>query len=501
MGVSRRELAAGAASLAALAACSSGGTAGPPASVENASDALGDLDATGIAARIRAREITALEALDAAIARTERLNPELNFVIEKQYERARAHAAEPLSGPFAGVPTLIKDLLPWTGVPTRYGSRAFANFVPEGQPPYTDAILRAGLNPFGKSTTPEFGLTATTEPLLGGPTRNPWDPSKSCGGSSGGAAVAVASRAVPIAHASDGGGSIRIPASCNGLFGLKVSRGRSVSQGRPERGLSISVSGCVSRSVRDTAAWLSVTEASGAGAALAPVGMVTGPSQRRLRIAFSLEDALGNAPDADVRSATEGVAQLCRSLGHEVRERRMEVDGQAFVDAFVLLWAAGAAEVVASVQPRLPRGVGLDQVFEPLTLGLAEHYRAAPAGALDRAVAHLRMVEQQYAAFFVDADVVLTPVLAQTPPPIGELSPTLGMSAFDRVVRYVGYTPLQNAAGAPAMSVPLSWAANGMPIGAHFAAAQGQERRLLELAYELEQAAPWSQRKPRVNAG
>jgi amidase len=229
--------------------------------------------------------------------------------------------------------------------------------------------------------------------------------------------------------------------------------------------------------------------------------MVTGPSQRRLRIAFSLEDALGNAPDADVRSATEGVAQLCRSLGHEVRERRMEVDGQAFVDAFVLLWAAGAAEVVASVQPRLPRGVGLDQVFEPLTLGLAEHYRAAPAGALDRAVAHLRMVEQQYAAFFVDADVVLTPVLAQTPPPIGELSPTLGMSAFDRVVRYVGYTPLQNAAGAPAMSVPLSWAANGMPIGAHFAAAQGQERRLLELAYELEQAAPWSQRKPRVNAG
>ena len=499
MGLSRRELAVSAAGLAALAACSSDGVA-PPASVENASDALGDLDATGIAARIRAREITALEALDAAIARTERLNPELNFVIEKQYDRARAHAAEPLSGPFAGVPTLIKDLLPWTGVPTRYGSRAFANFVPTGQPPYTDALLRAGLNPFGKSTTPEFGLTATTEPLLGGPTLNPWDPSKSCGGSSGGAAVAVASRAVPIAHASDGGGSIRIPASCNGLFGLKVSRGRSVPQDRPQP-FSISVSGCVSRSVRDTAAWLAVTEASGAGAAFPPVGVVTGPSQRRLRIALAMDDAMGNSPDPEVRAATENVAQLCRSLGHEVRERRMEIEGQPFVDAFVLLWASSAAEVVASVRPRLPRGVTLDQVFEPLTLGLAEHYRAAPAGALERAILHLRGAEQQYAAFFGETDVLLTPVLAQTPPPIGELSPMLGMSAFDRVVRYVGYTPLQNAAGAPAMSVPLSWAANGMPIGAHFAAAQGQERRLLELAYELEQAAPWGQRKPRVNAG
>lgn len=501
MGLSRRELAASVAGLAALSACSSGATGGPPASVENTSDALGDLDATGIAARIRAREITALEALDAAIARTERLNPELNFVIEKQYERARTRAAEPLSGPFAGVPTLIKDLLPWTNVPTRYGSRAFANFVPTGQPPYTDAILRAGLNPFGKSTTPEFGLTATTEPLLGGPTLNPWDPSKSCGGSSGGAAVAVASRAVPIAHASDGGGSIRIPASCNGLFGLKASRGRSVSQERPQP-FSISVSGCVSRSVRDTAAWFAATEATGAGAAFPAVGMVTGPSQRRLRIALSMNDLLGNAPDPEVRSAIESVAQLCRSLGHEVRERHMTFDGQGFVDAFVLLWASSAAEVVASVRPRLPRGATLDQVFEPLTLGLAEHFRTAGGEpALGPAIAQLRAAEQQYAAFFADSDVLLTPVLARTPPPIGELAPTRGMEAFDEVVRYVGYTPVQNAAGAPAMSVPLSWAANGMPIGAHFAAAQGQERRLLELAYELEQAAPWGQRKPRVNAG
>jgi|CXWL01.1.fsa_nt_gi amidase len=499
MSVSRRELGAGALALSATAAaCGSSGTA--PSVTAEASDALGDLDATGIAARIRAREITAMEALDAAIARVERVNPELNFVVEKQYDRARAQAAGPLSGPFAGVPTLIKDLLEWRGVPTRYGSRAFANFVPDAQPPYMDAILAAGLVPFGKSSTPEFGLTATTEPVLGGPTRNPWDPSRSCGGSSGGAAVAVATRAVPIAQASDGGGSIRIPASCNGLLGLKPSRGRTVSQGRADRGFSISVSGCVSRSVRDTAAWLSVTEARGQGAAFQPVGMVTGPSQRRLRIDVSILDARGGEPHADVRAAIEGVAELCTSLGHHVRERRPQIDGDAFSQAFTMLWAAGAAEVVGMVRAQAP-GAPLDQLFEPLTLGLAQMFTSAPAGTLERSIAALQGFDAQYAAFFEDADVLLTPVLARTPPAIGELSPMRGMDGFEDVAAYVGYTPLQNVAGAPAMSVPLSQSPSGMPIGAHFSAAKGQERRLLELAYELEQAAPWASRRPRVNAG
>lgn len=497
MKVSRREMAAGAVAAGALSGCATIGAM--PGSAPEPRDALGDLDATGVAARIRAREITALEALDAAIARVERVNPELNFVIEKQYDRARAQAAGPLSGPFAGVPTLIKDLLEWRGVPTRYGSRAFANNISAGQPPYMDAILAGGLVPFGKSTTPEFGLTATTEPALGGPTRNPWDPTRSSGGSSGGAAVAVASRAVPIAQASDGGGSIRIPACCNGLFGLKVSRDRTVPQGRPDR-FSISVAGCVSRSVRDTAAWLAMVEATGAGAAFPPVGVVTGPSQRRLRIDVSILDARGNEPTPEVRAAIEGVAELCTSLGHHVREQRPPIDGDAFTTAFILLWAAGAAEVVGGVAARAP-GAPLDQLFEPLTLGLAQHYRDAPAGALDAAIAHLQRVDAQFNGLFSDTDVLLTPVLARTPPPIGELSPMLGMAAFEQVANYVGYTPLQNAAGAPAMSVPLSMSSGGMPIGAHFSSAKGQERRLLELAYELEQAAPWAARRPRVNAG
>src|SRR5690242_10591438 len=227
-------------------------------------DVLGDLDATGIAERIRAKDFTAEEAAEAAIARIERVNGELNFMATKGYDSGRAAAAKPSPGPFAGAPTLIKDLLPLTGLPTKYGCRALANFQLPDQSPYADALLASGLVPLGKSATPEFGLTATTEPLLGGPTRNPWDPAKSAGGSSGGAASAVASRALPIAHASDGGGSIRIPASCNGLFGLKVSRHRTIDARPLEVGVVLSVNGCVSRSVRDTAAFLVVSEQTGA---------------------------------------------------------------------------------------------------------------------------------------------------------------------------------------------------------------------------------------------
>jgi amidase len=463
-------------------------------------DALGDSDALGVAERIRAKEITALEALDAAIARVERLNPQLNFMASAAYDQARARAATALSGPFAGVPMLIKDLLLWAGQPIKYGSRAMAQFVAPAQPPYTDALIAAGLVPIGKSTTPEFGLTATTEALLHGPTRNPWDISKSPGGSSGGAAAAVASRAVPIAHASDGGGSIRIPASCTGLFGLKPSRGRSVDADSLEIGIVLSVNGCVSRSVRDTATWLSITEDKSARAALAPVGEVSGPSTQRLRIGLAVADARGRDPDDDVRDAIQDAATLCRDLGHQVRDIKLPIEGEAFADSFTLAWAAIASAVTKQVQAAAP-GVPLDQVLEPLTLGLAQRFDTAPAGAFEAALALLRDAEARYAALFNDIDVLLTPVLASTPPALGEIGPKSGMDGFAKVERYVGYTPLQNAAGAPSMSVPLAWSPkSGMPIGAHFSAAKGQERRLLELAYELEQAKPWAGRKPVVSA-
>jgi amidase len=497
--ISRRSLMATAAAMGALVSgCAS---SAPASDAGNSSDALGDHDANGIAARIRSGEITASEALEAAIARSERVNGELNFIAAPLYEYGRTRAQQELSGPFAGVPTLIKDLMPMTGQPTRYGSRAFANFVPDQQPPYMDALLAAGLVPFGKSTTPEFGLTATTETLLGGATRNPWDTTRSSGGSSGGAAVAVASRVVPIAHASDGGGSIRIPAACNGLLGLKPSRGRTIVAGSPDPGLQISVNGCVSRSVRDTAAWLATTEASGAGATFPPVGVVTGPSTQRLRIIVDIPNALGNDPDPEVRAAVESAAELCRSLGHQVRERRAPVDGAQFSADFILLWANGALEVVNLVRSMAPAGAPLDALLEPLTLELAAHAQAQGPAALEAAIARLRAVETQYASMFTDADIYLTPVLGAPPVPLGQIDGGKGMAVFATLSEYVGYTPLQNVAGAPAMSVPLAWSQGGLPIGVHFSAANGQERRLLELAYELEQARPWASRRPRVNAG
>lgn len=498
MTVSRRGLMANAVALGALTSVGGCNWFGGG----QRSDALGNLDATGVAAAISGGDITASEALEAAIARSEAVNGELNFIATPLLDYGRARAAETLSGQFAGVPTLIKDLLPLTGQPTKYGCRAFANNVSQEQPPYTDAILAAGLVPFGKSTTPEFGLTATTEPLLTGQTKNPWDITKSCGGSSGGAAVAVAAGVVPIAHASDGGGSIRIPASCNGLFGLKPSRGRSVPQGRPDSGIDISVSGCLSRSVRDTAAWLAAMEATGEGAAFPPVGAVSGPNTQRLRIALDIPNALGHEPHADVRAAVEAAAELCRSLGHTITEARPQVDGPQFSADFILLWAAGANEVEQLVRSQAGPDAPLDQLLEPLTLGLAEHARQQGLPALQAAVARLRGVEAAYAAFFEGtADVYLTPVLGQPPVALGTIDGGKGMEVFQTLSEYVGYTPLQNIAGAPAMSVPLGMSSGGLPIGIHFSAAKGQEKRLLELAYELEQAQPWANRKPGVHAG
>jgi amidase len=464
------------------------------------SDALGDSDATGVAARIRGGEITASEALEAAIARVERVNPQLNFMASKCYEYGRDRAKQTLTGPFAGVPTLIKDLQDVKGLPTGYGSRAFAHNVATEQAPYMDAVLASGVVPFGKSTTPEFGLTATTESEATGATHNPWDLTRSSGGSSGGSAAAVAARAVPIASASDGGGSVRIPASCCGLFGLKVSRARHLPID-VESGLQISVPGCESRSVRDTAAWLAATEQTGASAAYPPVGLVTGANRQRLRIALAIKDLRGHDPDPEVRAAIEDVAQLCRSLGHEVTEASPQIDGEQFIQDFILLWAAGAAEVVQLVQ-RNAGNTPLDQLLERLTLDLAQHYASQGEAKLGEAIGRLRGVEAAYAQFFAgDHDVMLTPVLASPPVALGQIAPSLGMEVgFARVLDYVTYTPLQNVSGGPAMSVPLSWSHGGLPIGSHFSSAKGEERKLLELAYELEHARPWAQRKPVVNA-
>jgi amidase len=492
--LSRRGFLAGTSALGATA-CAGGdeitATAAPR-------DVLNGLDGVGVAARIRAGEITAAEALEASIARAQRLQPQINFMVTDCYDRARAAAARPVSGPFAGVPTLIKDLSNLAGVATGYGCRAFAGNVATSNNAYVGAMLAAGANPIGKSTTPEFGLTATTEPLSSGVTRNPWNTAYSSGGSSGGAAAAVAAGVVPFAHASDGGGSIRVPASACGLVGLKTSRGRLIDDPSSVP-LDISVDGVVTHSVRDTAAWLAATEVQ--GGALARVGMVTGPSQRRLRIKVMVPDGLGRAPHPDVAAAVMQTARTCEGLGHSVRESAAFAQGEALQEAFVLYWAAGAAQTVGNVA-QMAQGRPLSDLLEPLTSQLAELWQQQPEGTMERIVGALRGVTGAYQALFADADVLLTPVLAKPPLAIGEIAPTLPFDVgFARVMEYVSYTPLQNVAGAPGISLPLGMSASGLPIGVQVAGAGGDERTLLELAYELELAMPWASRRAALFAG
>ncbi|HEY6544672.1 MAG TPA: amidase family protein, partial [Dokdonella sp.] len=259
------------------------------ARIPAATGPLADLDAMATAAAIESGQLTAREAVAAAIRRAESVEPRINAIVTAAYDRARATAATPLTGPFAGVPTFVKDLDDVRGLPTRSGSRSFGQAPAATQGPYVDALERAGLVFLGKSSTPEFGLTGSTEPLLHGPTRNPWNLDFSPGGSSGGAAALVAARVVPIAHATDGGGSIRVPASCCGLFGLKPSRGRTVPLGRPTGPVEIASSNAVSITVRDSAQWLAVTERSGGDVVFEPISYVRERSPRRLRIALDLE--------------------------------------------------------------------------------------------------------------------------------------------------------------------------------------------------------------------
>jgi amidase len=498
LNISRRRLMEGAGAIAvtaAVAACKPAEKAAPAVK-----DVLGDLDAVGVAEKIRNKEFTALEAVESAIARAEKLQPQLNFMVTDMFANARATAANPRQGILAGAPTLIKDLLDIKGFPTKFGSRAFATApAATAQTAYADAVLGLGVVPIGKSTTPEFGFTATTEPLLTGPTRNPWSPNFSSGGSSGGAAAAVAAGVVPIAHASDGGGSIRIPASCCGLVGLKPSRNRHIADGGPEGPVPISVNGCVSRTVRDSAAWLYGTQRTGADKAFDPVQMIAGPSTRKLKIGVQIKTFLGKDPDPEVASEIAKVAEMLKSLGHDVREFRAPINGAAFSDAFTLYWAGMALEIRETVKKLAP-GVALEQLLEPLSLGLADLAEKAGPGGMAKAVATLKATERAYAGMFPRIDVLLTPVLAKPPAPLGEFAPTLPFEKFLTIQDYVAYTPVINAVGAPAISLPLGMSATGLPIGAHFAAKNGDEKTLVELAYQLEQAKPWADLRPPVRA-
>ncbi len=491
--VSRREFLGTALSLPAvsiLGGCASESTR-PPITAP-----LVDLDATATAAAVRSGELAASDVVAAAIRRAEMLEPSINAIVTASFDAARVAADRKQQGPFAGVPTFIKDLDDVRGLPTHSGSRSFGEAPATSQGPYMDALQAAGLLVLGKSATPEFGLTATTEPLFRGPTRNPWNTGHSSGGSSGGAAALVGSRVVPIAHATDGGGSIRIPASCCGVFGLKPSRGRVLPTGRPAVGpVDILTSNAVSISVRDSARWLAITERTGTDRVWDPVGMVSDPGDRRFRIALDLETLRGTQLDGEVRAAIEDTAARCESLGHSVEVAPLPLVKPAFMDAFILYWSSAAAGIVQLLTERLGRPP-TEQELEPLTLGLAAHFQRRRSG-FAAAVATLQAAEATCTGFFERYDLLLTPVTAQPPPPIGYLSPALPFEThMERLLAYVAFTPVQNAAGTPAMSVPLHWSGAGLPIGSHFVARSGDERSLFELAYQLEEAFPWAARRP-----
>jgi amidase len=459
----------------------------------HASDELARLDAVGLAAAIARGDVSAVEATQAAIARAEALNPELNALIAPDFERALAHASAPGAGVFAGVPTVVKDNEDVFGLPTRYGSRAIPVKDAPADSPFVTEYRATGVVVIGKSTLPAFGFNASTE-FEGGapPTRNPWNVEFSCGASSGGSAALVAAGVVPIAHANDGGGSIRIPAAACGLVGLKTTRGRIVEP--PEAAsmpVNIVCNGVVTRTVRDTAAFVASAEAYKTVPGLPAIGPVEGPSDRRLRIGLLIDSVTGVPTDDATRAAVRETALLLEKLGHEVVEVPLPV-GPKFIADFSHYWA-----LLGFAVRRFGRrmyGSDFDPAkLDPLTLYLAQRF-LRHAWRTPTAIAGLRRAASQYAKSFdtTGVDVVLSPTLATTTPRLGYLSPEVEFpEMFERVIRYAAFTPLHNATGAPGVSLPAGLTTEGLPIGIHLSARFGHDRTLLELAYELEAARPF----------
>lgn len=486
--LSRRQLLAGAAGLAA--------TAGLPR-FAYARDELARLDALGQAELVRSGAASPRELVEAAIARIERLDPVLNAVVATDFGRALERAQGPLpDGPFTGVPYLLKDLAEYEGVPWRAGTRLFADRVGRTNSEYVKRTLATGVVVLGKSNTPEFGLLPNTEAYVYGPARNPWNPDYSPGGSSGGAAVATASGMVPFAHASDGGGSIRIPSSNCGLFGMKVSRGRQPEPGPPVPG-ELGVTHAVTRSVRDSEVLLQATARSASeGSNLPPPVPPPDTPPRKLRIALHTSDYYGERVHPECVAAVESAARLCALLGHEVEPAHPPIDGESFIETFLVLWAYIPYAIVEQIR----RATGAPpprEAFEPWTWGLVEHFRRQPERAVERAVAHMQRVTEQVNAFHASWDVLLTPTLATPPVRTHELAPDLPFEKLRQLtIDYVAFTPVANATGGPSMSVPLHWTPEGLPVGCLFTAPHGDEATLFGLARQLEAARPWIGRRP-----
>lgn len=470
-----------------------------------------DRDALDLAELVRKGDVRPIELVDAVIEAIER-TADLNAVVTPMFETARKRARDGVTeGPFAGVPFLLKDIRSsYKGVPTSDGSALLRNRPARYDSEIVRRHRRAGLICVGKTNTPEFGLTGTTEPHAFGATRNPWDRERTPGGSSGGAAAAVAARIVPVAHASDGGGSIRIPASCCGLVGLKPTRGRNPlgpDAGDVMNGLV--VEHVLSVSVRDSAAALDATSGPDVGDPYwatppdRPFLSAVGAPDGQLKVAVSTESPLGSTVHQDCIDAVASAGKLLESLGHRVEEAAPEYDDWEFRRAFTAIWFSNLAASLALHVEDFGREV-VESSCEPATLVFGERGAQVSGAEYVGAVAVLQAVGRRVARFFQGYDLWLTPTLATPPPPLGFLHP--GPSDSDvrpfasRVKEFTPFTQLANATGQPALSLPLHWNEGGLPIGVQFTARYGDEATLFRLAAQLEEARPWRQRRPPLNA-
>jgi amidase len=489
----------------------------------------GNYDGLGLAQLVRKKEVKPSELVEEAINRIENLNPQINAVIHKMYDLAKEAAEGDLpDGAFRGVPFLLKDILAaYAGVPMRGGSRFYNDFVPDHDSEIVKRYKAAGVCILGKTNTPEYGLVPVTEPELFGPSNNPWDLTRTTGGSSGGSAAAVAAGVVPLAHGNDGGGSIRIPASCCGLFGLKPTRGRNpLGPDLGEVWQGMVCDHVLTRSVRDSAAMLDATAGPDIGALYyaappsRPFLDEVGDNPGKLRIAFTSKPFLPGVVHEDCIKSLEATVKLCQDLGHELVEAAPKIDGKGFAQAFMTMACGETRANIEEAEAFFGRKATFSD-FEPSTWAVGLLGKQCTAAEFSRAIRLLQNSARQVGQFFEDHDVLLTPTLAMPPVITGTLQPKrtevlamkllgrlnagalinalAGIDALaDKVFEFVPYTPVFNATGQPAMSVPLYWNDEGLPIGVHFVGRYADEATLFRLAGQLEQARPWFDKIPPI---
>jgi amidase len=464
-----------------------------------------EYDGLGLAALVARKAVTPAELAEEAIARIAKYNPQLNAVVTPMYEQGRAIAAAPGDGPFRGVPFLLKDILGnFAGVPTQSGARFLRDMIAPVDDTLVVRFKAAGLVPLGKTNVPEFGLLPTTESVLYGAAHNPWNLAHSTGGSSGGSAAAVAAGIVPFAHANDGGGSIRIPASCCGLVGLKPTRARNPLG--PMLGDIMSGLICehiVSRTVRDTAVLLDCTAGPEPGDPYAapapprPYAEELTAKPTRLRIAFTTTDPNGKPLHPECVAAIEATAKLCEELGHIVEPAAPPIDQNQMTQAFLAMWCGGLAMQVDAVSMLTGRAVR-EEDFEGVSWGLYQQGKQVSASQYLLSLAMVQMAGRTCGQFHETYDCWLTTTLGAPPIALGtvNLDERDPMLALAPILDYVPFTPLQNATGQPAISLPLHWSKDGLPVGLMFTGRLGDESTLLRLAAQLEQARPWKDKRP-----